>query len=99
MIILGKSGEGYIVEMTRSEIAQIEGDGHRIGDRSMSEHDILKPGVELKVGEKYRSLIDLEKKAKNAAGSIPESLRMMAGLIEMAGTSLLPAEEPEEVKK
>lgn len=96
MKILGGAGiSTYIVEMSRYEIAQIAGDGHRIGNRSGSELDLLKPGVELEIGEKWKRLCDLDRKAKGAAGSIPESLRMMAGLIEMAGTSLLPVEVPD----
>ncbi len=93
MKIIGKGEYCFIVEMSRSEIAQIAGDGHRIGPISHSEHDLLKPGTELKIGDKWQRLNDLDRKATEAADSLPKSLRMMADLIEIAGTSLIPVED------
>lgn len=95
MKIIGKGEYCFIVEMSRSEIAQITGDGYRIGPISESEHDLLIPGRELKIGEKWTRLNNLDRKAEEAADSLPKSLRMMADLIEIAGTSLIPVPDQE----
>ena len=95
MKIIGMAkGNRLIVEMNEVELAQICEGGLVSELRKMEE---FRPGREFMIGEKWRRLTDLDTKAKAAANSIPESLRMMAGLIEMAGTSLLQVEEPDEV--